>query len=46
MALIRSREALVSRRTQLVNPGYEGGQILRGSLAQVSGQELPQEQSA
>src|SRR5829696_7801345 len=24
MALIRSREALVSRRTQLVNPGYEG----------------------
>jgi transposase len=43
MALVRSREALVSCRTQLVNPGYEErSQVLRGSPAQVPGQELPQ----
>ena len=43
MAMIRSRQALVACRTQLVNPGYEGGQILRGPPAQVPGQKLPQE---
>ena len=43
MAIVRSSQALVGCRTQLVNPGFESGQVLRGSLAQVSGQELPQE---
>jgi transposase len=43
MAIIRSREALVDCRTQLVNPGFGGGQILRGPPAQVPGQKLPQE---
>jgi hypothetical protein len=43
MALIRSREALVSCRTQLVNPGYaERSQVLRSSLAQVPCGEFPQ----
>ncbi len=37
MALIRSREALVGCRTQLVNHVLRSGQILRSSLAQVPG---------
>ena len=42
MAIVRSREALVGCRTQLVNHVPRGGQILRGSLAQVPCQKLPQ----
>jgi hypothetical protein len=45
MTLIRSRQALVSCRTQLVNhvPKEERSQVLRGSLAQVPRKELPQQ---
>ena len=45
MALIRSREALVGWRTQLVKSRSRSGQILRRPSAQVPGQELPQEGS-
>jgi transposase len=45
MALIRSREALVGSRTQLINHGYGGGQVLRASPAQVLGAQLSQEDS-
>jgi transposase len=46
LALIRSREALVGSRTQLINPGYEErSQVLRGTPAQVLGAQLSQEDS-
>jgi transposase len=44
MAIIRSRQALVDCRTQLVNPGYEEHSSPSvSSLAQVPGQKLPQQ---
>jgi transposase len=43
MAIIRSRQALIGCRTQLVNHVPKERSNLRGSLAQVPGQELPQE---
>ena len=42
MAMIRSRQALVGCRTQLVNHVLRSGQVLRGPLAQVPCEELPQ----
>ena len=43
MAIIRSRQALVELPHAAGQPRPRGGQILRGSLAQVPGQELPQQ---
>jgi transposase len=43
MAVIRSRQALVDCRTQLVNHVPKGGQVLRGPPAQVPCKELPQQ---
>ena len=43
MAIVRSRQALVDCRTQLVNHVQGSGQVLRGPVAQVPSQELPQQ---
>ena len=43
MALIRSREALVGTRTQLVNHVRGAVKSFGGQAAQVPGEELPQE---
>jgi transposase len=47
LALIRSREALVGSRAQLINHvPLRSGQILRSSPAQVLGAQLPQEEGS
>jgi hypothetical protein len=43
MAILRSRQALVGSRTQLVNHVRGGAQVLRREIAQVPCKELPQE---